>query len=53
MSLVGRSGLGGGRFVKCRQIENPPQHGEKPYVRLVEEAFDGPTLRLSKRLRPA
>ncbi len=55
-SLVGRSGLGGGRFVqsrqvKSRQIEKPPQHGEKPYAQLVDEAFDGPVLRLSTRLR--
>jgi len=39
------------RFVKSRQIEEPPRHGEKPYKQLVEESFDGPVLRLSQKLR--
>ena len=26
-------------------------HGEKPYAQLVEEAFEGPVLRLSRKLR--
>ena|SRR5688572_16323273 len=34
-----------------RPIEGPVQHGEKPFVQLVEEAFDGPVLTLSKKLR--
>ena len=51
VSMMGRGGLGAGRLVQPRPIEEPPQHGEKPYVQLVDEAFDGPTLRLSKRLR--
>jgi hypothetical protein len=39
------------RFVSARAIEKPPQHGEKPFDQLVSEAFDGPVLRLSNRLR--
>ena len=50
-SVVPASLVGGPRFVKSRQIEKPPQHGEKPYVQLVDDAFDGPVLRLSQRLR--
>ena len=38
------------RFVASRAIEKPPQYGEKPYHELVSDAFDGPVLRLSKRL---
>ena len=34
-----------------RDIEKPPQHGEKPFSQVVEEAFDGPVLRLSRKLR--
>src|SRR4029079_18465979 len=34
-----------------RAIEKPPQHGEKPFARLVEESFEGHTLRLSRRMR--
>jgi hypothetical protein len=43
--------VAGRKFVKARAIERPPQHGEKPYVKLVDDAFDGATLRWSKRLR--
>jgi len=50
-SVITDSFLTRGRFVQSRQIEKPPQHGEKPYVQLVDDAFDGPTLKLSKRLR--
>jgi hypothetical protein len=40
------------RFVKSRSIEKVrPHHGEKPFERLVDEAFDGPVMRLSQRLR--
>ena len=39
------------RFVRSRAIEKPPRFGEKPYAQLVEEAFEGPVLRLSPRLR--
>ena len=41
----------GDRFVRSRQIEKPPRFGEKPYAQLVENAFDGHVLTLSKRLR--
>ena len=34
-----------------RPIEKPPQHGEKPFAQLVEEAFEGPNLRISRRMR--
>ena len=43
--------VAGRRFVKARQIEKPPQHGEKPFVTLVEDAFDGASLKWSQRLR--
>jgi hypothetical protein len=40
------------RFVAARVIEKtPPQHGEKPYAQLVIEAFDGPVLRLSQKMK--
>jgi hypothetical protein len=40
------------RFVPARVIEkNPPQHGEKPFARLVADAFDGPVLRLSQKMK--
>ena len=40
------------RFVRSRVIEkNPPRHGEKPYEQLVREAFDGPRLRLSRKVK--
>jgi hypothetical protein len=39
------------RFVRSRTIEKePPRHGEKPFGKLVTEAFDGPVLRLSQRI---
>ena len=34
-----------------RRIEKPPQHGEKPFAQLVEDAFEGPNLRISRRMR--
>jgi hypothetical protein len=38
--------------VRSRVIEkNPPQHGEKPYEQLVADAFEGPALRLSNKLK--
>src|SRR5882757_6772519 len=37
--------------LRFRPIEKPPQFGEKPYATLVDAAFDGAVLRLSKRLR--
>jgi hypothetical protein len=36
---------------RFRKIEEPPQHGEKPFAQLVDEAFDGAALSLSNRLR--
>lgn len=39
------------RIVTARVIEKPPQHGEKPYAQLVRDAFDGPVLRLSQRMK--
>ena len=40
------------KFVRSRVIEkNPPKHGEKPYEQLVRDAFDGPRLRLSRRVQ--
>ena len=40
------------RFVPSRVIEkNPPRHGEKPYVQLVADAFEGPVLRLSQKMK--
>ena len=40
------------RFVAARVIEKtPPQHGEKPYARLVADAFEGPVLRLSQKMK--
>jgi hypothetical protein len=41
----------GRKFVAARAIEQPPQHGEKPFVKLVDDAFDGATLKWSQRLR--
>ena len=39
------------RFVVSRPIEKtPPKYGEKPYEQMVKEAFDGPVLRLSRRI---
>src|SRR3712207_5509132 len=43
--------LAGRKSVKSREIEKPPQHGEKPFVTLVDDAFDGATLKWSQRLR--
>jgi hypothetical protein len=43
--------VAGRKFVQARQIEKPPQHGEKPFVQLVEDAFDGATLKWSQRMR--
>ena len=37
--------------VRFRPIEKPPQYGEKPYVQLVDDAFDGAVLGWSNRLR--
>lgn len=34
-----------------RPIEKPPAHGEKPFAQLVTEAFDGPVLRLSRKIK--
>jgi hypothetical protein len=51
VSVATASMVSSRRFVKARQIEKPPLHGEKPYVTLVDDAFDGPTLRISQRLR--
>ena len=40
------------RFVAARIVEkSPPQHGEKPYAQLVFDAFDGPVLRLSEKMK--
>jgi hypothetical protein len=40
------------RFVRCRMVEKvAPQHGEKPYEQLVADAFHGPVLRLSEKLK--
>jgi hypothetical protein len=40
------------RLVRARVVEKaPPQHGEKPYAQLVAEAFDGPVLRLSQKMK--
>lgn len=40
------------RFLRPRRIEKePPRHGEKPYEQVVAEAFDGPVLSLSERLK--
>jgi hypothetical protein len=40
------------RSLTARVIEkNPPQHGEKPFAQLVRDAFDGPVLRLSQRMK--
>jgi hypothetical protein len=43
--------VAGRKFVKSKQIEAPPRFGEKPYVNLVDEAFDGATLKWSRRLK--
>jgi hypothetical protein len=40
------------REVLARAIEKTPlQHGEKSYERLVAEAFDGPVLRLTNKIK--
>src|SRR5438128_1497815 len=40
------------RMIPSRVIEKvPPKHGEKPFEQLVADAFDGPVLRLSQRMR--
>lgn len=42
----------GPRFIHRRTVERvAPRHGEKRYEQLVAEAFDGPVLRLSEKLR--
>lgn len=42
----------GPRFIRRRTVEKAaPQHGEKRYEQLVTEAFDGPVLRLSEKLK--
>jgi hypothetical protein len=42
----------GQRLVRCRVVEKiAPRHGEKPYEQLVAESFDGPVLRLSRKLQ--
>ncbi|MEO6435770.1 MAG: hypothetical protein ABIP55_08415 [Tepidisphaeraceae bacterium] len=42
----------GQRFIRCRSVEKiAPRFGEKSYEQLVAEAFDGPVLRLSTKLR--
>jgi hypothetical protein len=43
--VVGRS------FARSRPIEQPPRFGEKPYVQLVHDAFDGANLTWSRRLK--
>jgi hypothetical protein len=43
--------VAGRRFVKSRPIEQPPRFGEKPYVTLVDDAFDGANLTWSRRLK--
>ena len=43
-----RASVGPSRF---RKIEKPPQHGEKPFAQLVDEAFDGAVLSFSSRIR--
>jgi hypothetical protein len=43
--------IAGRKFVKARPIEAPPQHGEKPYLDLIDDAFDGATLKWSRRMR--
>jgi hypothetical protein len=40
------------RWVANRTIDKSPRyHGEKPFEQLVSEAFDGPVLRLSRRMK--
>ena len=40
------------RLVVSRTIDRSVRlHGEKPFEQLVTEAFDGPVLRLSKRIK--
>ena len=34
-----------------KPVKEPAKHGEKSYEQLVAEAFDGPVLRLSRKLR--
>jgi len=34
-----------------KPVEAPSKYGEKPYEQLVAEAFDGPVLRLSRKLK--
>jgi hypothetical protein len=47
-----RSGAVAPRPVRCRTVEKvAPLHGEKPYEQLVADAFDGPVLRLSEKIR--
>ena len=42
----------GQRLVRCRLVEKiAPRHGEKPYEQLVAESFDGPVLRLNRKLQ--
>ena len=40
------------RLVRSRAVDLAPRyHGEKPYQQVVTEAFDGPVLRLSRRMK--
>jgi hypothetical protein len=40
------------RLVPSRTVDRSPRlHGEKPFEQLVIEAFDGPVLRLSRRIK--
>jgi hypothetical protein len=40
------------RLVVSRQVDTSWQyHGEKPFEQLVAEAFDGPVLRLTRRIK--
>jgi len=40
------------RPLRCRAVEKvAPRHGERPYEQLVADAFDGPVLRLSEKLK--
>ena len=51
VSVATASMVSHGRFAKSRSIEKTPQYGEKPYAKLVDDAFDGPMLKISQRLR--
>ena len=52
LTPVGATMSIGQRIVRCRMVEKiAPCHGEKPYEQLVAEAFDGPVLRLSRKLQ--